>query len=392
MVTEVVMSLSRRGFVRTAGLGAGVVSSSFIIGRGREAWAFEPQQQQYDDGQIRISSNENARGPGRSAIEAMHQAMSPRMGRGYPPDHTGTLVETIADTFGVRTENVVVGTGSGTILAGATRAFCSASRPLVTAAPTYGTPESTARRIGVDVRSIAVDGSLGLDLDAMATAARGAGMVFVCNPNNPTGTAHSGADIEAFIRRVKRDSPDTAILVDEAYIDYTFDPGVRTVTPVALEYPGVFITRSMSKAHGMAGLRVGYAVGQPETVAAISAAWELGSMNTLSAAAAAASLRDRSHIADEVRENARIRAFTLSAIRDMGFDGPESHTNFVFVDLGRPAGQFRDACLELGVRVGRDFPPMENAYSRISLGTMEEMQASVGVFRQVLRGTAQTRA
>lgn len=386
------MSLSRRGFVRTAGLGAGVVSSSFIIGRGREAWAFEPQQQQYDDGQIRISSNENARGPGRSAIEAMHQAMSPRMGRGYPPDHTGTLVETIADTFGVRTENVVVGTGSGTILAGATRAFCSASRPLVTAAPTYGTPESTARRIGVDVRSIAVDGSLGLDLDAMATAARGAGMVFVCNPNNPTGTAHSGADIEAFIRRVKRDSPDTAILVDEAYIDYTFDPGVRTVTPVALEYPGVFITRSMSKAHGMAGLRVGYAVGQPETVAAISAAWELGSMNTLSAAAAAASLRDRSHIADEVRENARIRAFTLSAIRDMGFDGPESHTNFVFVDLGRPAGQFRDACLELGVRVGRDFPPMENAYSRISLGTMEEMQASVGVFRQVLRGTAQTRA
>jgi histidinol-phosphate aminotransferase len=392
MVTEVVMSLSRRGFVRTAGLGAGVVSSSFIIGRGREAWAFEPQQQQYDDGQIRISSNENARGPGRSAIEAMHQAMSPRMGRGYPPDHTGTLVETIADTFGVRTENVVVGTGSGTILAGATRAFCSASRPLVTAAPTYGTPESTARRIGVDVRSIAVDGSLGLDLDAMGTAARGAGMVFVCNPNNPTGTAHSGADIEAFIRRVKRDSPDTAILVDEAYIDYTFDPGVRTVTPVALEYPGVFITRSMSKAHGMAGLRVGYAVGQPETVAAISAAWELGSMNTLSAAAAAASLRDRSHIADEVRENARIRAFTLSAIRDMGFDGPESHTNFVFVDLGRPAGQFRDACLELGVRVGRDFPPMENAYSRISLGTMEEMQASVGVFRQVLRGTAQTRA
>jgi len=385
------MSLSRRGFVRTAGLGAGMLSSSFIIGRGSEAWAFEPQQQQWDDGQIRISSNENARGPGRSAIEAMRSAMTPRMGRGYPPDHTGTLVETVARTFGVRTENVVVGTGSGTILAGATRAFCSASKPLVTAAPTYGTPESTARRIGVGVRSITVDGSLGLDLDAMAAAARGAGMVFVCNPNNPTGTAHSAADVEAFIRRVKRDSPDTAILVDEAYIDYTFDPNVKTVAPVALEYPGVFITRSMSKAHGMAGLRVGYAVGQPETVSAISSAWELGSMNTLSAAAAAASLRDPGHIEEERRENARIRSFTLAAIRDMGFDGPESHTNFIFVDLGRPASQFRDACLELGVRVGRDFPPMENAYSRISLGTMDEMQASVDVFRQVLRGTAQTR-
>jgi histidinol-phosphate aminotransferase len=369
-----------------------MLSSSFIIGRGREAWAFEPQQQEYDDGLIRISSNENARGPGRSAIEAIRSAMSPRMGRGYPPDHTAALVETIAETFGVETDNVVVGTGSGTILAGGTRAFCTASKPLVTAAPTYGTPESTARRIGAGVRSIPVDASLGLDLDAMAAAARGAGMIFVCNPNNPTGTAHSGADVEAFIRRVKRDSPNTAILVDEAYIDYSYDPAVRTVASVALEYPGVFITRSMSKAHGMAGLRVGYAIGRPETVSAIAAAWELGSMNTLSAAAAAASLRDPDHIAEERGENARIREYTLSAFRDLGFDGPESHTNFIFVNLGRPASQFRDACLELGVRVGRDFPPMENAYSRVSLGTMEEMQASVDVFRQVLRGTAQTRA
>jgi len=388
------MSMSRRRFVRATGLGAtGLLSSPFVIGRGREAWAFEPEaQQQYDDGIIRISSNENARGPGRAAIEAIRSAMTPRMGRGYPPDHTGTLIDAIAETYGVPTENVVVGTGSGTILAGATRAFCSANRPLVTAAPTYGTPESTARRIGVEVRSVPVDDALGLDLDAMAEASRGAGMIFVCNPNNPTGTAHRTDAIEAFVRRVKRDSPETAILIDEAYIDYTFDPEVRTVAHLTQQLPGVFVTRSMSKAHGMAGLRVGYAIGQRETVAAISQAWELGSMNTLSAAAAAASLRDPEHIAEERRTNARIRDFTLSAFRDLGFDAPDSHTNFVFVDLGRPASEFRDACLELGVRVGRDFPPFEHAYSRISLGTMDEMEASVDVFRRVLGGTAQTRA
>jgi histidinol-phosphate aminotransferase len=381
------MSLSRRGFVRTAGLGAtGVLSSSLIVGRGSEAWAFEPPQerQEYDDGLIRISSNENARGPGPSAVDAIRGATSPRMGRGYPPDHRAELVETISDIFGVRDENVIVGTGSGTILAGATRAFCSAARPLVTAAPTYGTPESTARRIGAGVRSIPVDASLGLDLDAMADAASGAGMVFVCNPNNPTGTAHSASDVETFVRYVKRDSPETAILVDEAYIDYAHDPEVRTVAPLALEFPGVFITRSMSKAHGMAGLRVGYAIGQPETVGRIQEAWELGSMNTLSAAAAVASLRDVDHIADERRINADIRRYTLSAFRDMGFDGPDSHTNFVFVNLGRPASRFRDACLERGVRVGRDFPPMEHSWSRISLGTREEMETSVEVFRKVL--------
>ena len=384
------MSVSRRGFVRTVGLGAtGVLSAPFIVGRGSEAAAFEPgpQQVQYDDGIIRISSNENARGPGQSAIEAIRAAMSPRMGRGYPPDHTDTLVEAIAEVRGVQRENVIVGTGSGSILAGATRAFCSAEKPLVTAAPTYGTPESTANRIGAGVRSIPVDASLGLDLDAMAAAARGAGMVFLCNPNNPTGTAHPAAAVEAFLRRVKRESPETAVLVDEAYMDYAYDPAVRSVIPLTLELPGVFVTRSMSKAHGMAGLRVGYALGQRETLQKISAAWELGSMNTLSAAAAAASLRDSAHIDEERRENARIRDLTLRAFRDLGYEAPDSHGNFVFVDLGRPAAEFRDACLEQGVRVGRDFPPLERTHCRISLGTMPEMEASVRVFRSVLQGS-----
>jgi hypothetical protein len=92
-------------------------------------------------------------------------------------------------------------------------------------------------------------------------------------------------------------------------------------------------------------------------------------MNTLSAAAAAASLRDTDHIAAERRENARIRDFTLQAFRDMGFEAPATHANFVFIDLGRPAAEFRDACLEQGVRVGRDFPPLERTHCRISLGT-----------------------
>jgi histidinol-phosphate aminotransferase len=381
------MSLSRRNFFRTLGMGsASVLSTSFVIGRGREAMAFEAAELQPPDdgGIIRISSNENARGPGRKAIEALHSTISPRVGRGYPPDYTDDLVTTIAEVYKVNRDRVIVGTGSGPILEAATRAFCSADKPLVTAAPTYGTPDQTARRINAPIKFIPVDRSMALDLDAMAEAAKGAGMVFFCNPNNPTGTVHNAATVERFVRRVKQASPQTAILIDEAYIDYTYDAAVKTAAPLTQEIPGVFISRSFSKAHGMAGLRLGYAIGQQETVQAISRAWSLGSINTLTAAAGIASLRDPGHIADERAENARVRDFTLQAFRGMGFEAADCHTNCIFVDLKRPASQFREACLELKVRVGRDFPPMEKTHSRISLGTMEEMRQAVQVFRKVL--------
>ncbi len=385
------MSLSRRHFFRNLGLGsAGLLSTPFIIGRGHEAMAFELEalQPPDDGGFIRISSNENARGPGRKTMDALRNAITPRVGRGYPPDYTGDLVGTIAETYGVGRDHVIVGTGSGPILEGGTRAFCASDKPLVTAAPTYGTPDQAAKRINAPVKMIRVDRSLGLDLDAMAEAANGAGMIFFCNPNNPTGTVHNYAAVEQFVRKVKQRSPQTKILIDEAYIDYVHDPGVKTAVPLATELPGVFVTRSYSKAHGMAGLRLGYAIGQPETLKAISGAWNLGSVNTLTAAAGIASLRDAKHIEEERAENARVRDFTLSAFKSMGFEASDCHTNCIFVDLKRPASQFREACAALKVSVGRDFPPFEKTHSRITLGTMDEMKQAVQVFKRVLTASS----
>jgi histidinol-phosphate aminotransferase len=388
------MSLSRRHFFRNLGMGsAGLLSTSFVIGRGREAMAAATfdggaVQPPDDGGFIRISSNENARGPGRKTIDALRNAISPRVGRGYPPDYTGDLATTIADVYGVSRDNVIVGTGSGPILEAATRAFCTADKHLVTAAPTFGTAEQVARRIGAPVKLITVDRSMGLDLDAMAEAAKGAGMIFFCNPNNPTGTVHNATAVDQFVRRVKQSSPQTRILIDEAYIDYTHDPAVKTAAPLARELPGVFITRSFSKAHGMAGLRLGYAIGQPETVQAISRAWSLGSVNTLTAAAGIASLRDPKHIEEERAENARVRDFTLQAFKSLGYEASDCHTNCIFVDLKRPASQFREACAALKVSVGRDFPPFEKTHSRITLGTMEEMRQAVQVFKKVLTASA----
>ena len=385
------MSLSRRHFFGNLGLGSvGLLSAPFIIGRGREAMAFEVEglQPPDDGGFIRISSNENARGPGRKTMDALRNTISPRVGRGYPPDYTGDLVATIADIYGVSRDNVIVGTGSGLILEAATRAFCSAQKPLVTAAPTYGTCDQAARRIGAPVKMITVDKSMGLDADAMAEAAKGAGMIFFCNPNNPTGTVHNAAAVEKFVRRVKQSSPETRILIDEAYIDYTHDAGVKTAVPLAKDLSGVLVSRSFSKAHGMAGLRLGYAIGQPETVKAVASAWSLGSVNTLTAAAGIASLRDPKHIEEERAENARVRDFTREAFKSMGYEAADCHTNCIFVDLKRSAKEFRDACAALKVSVGRDFPPFEKTHSRISLGTMDEMRQAVQVFRKVLTASS----
>jgi histidinol-phosphate aminotransferase len=382
------MSLSRRSFVRNIGLGGAGLSTALVIGRGREAMAFEEGTLQAlqppNDGVIHIDSNENARGPGQSSIEALHRAISPRVGRGYSPDYVGELSQTIAKHNNVGTDRVIIGNGSGPILEAGVRAFCSASKPLVTGSPSYASPEGAARRIGAQVKAIPVDRQLKLDLDGMAEAAKGAGLVFFCNPNNPTATAHNFAAVDRFVRRVKQESPETAILIDEAYIDYTYDPNVKTAIPLTQELPGVFVARTYSKAHGMAGLRLGYAVGQAQTVRAVSQAWSLGSMNTLTAAAGITSLRDTAHMEEERKENARVRDFTLQAFKKMGFEASDCHTNCIFVNLGRPAAEFRDACRKLGVAVGRDFPPMEKTHSRISLGTMEEMRKAAEVFQRVL--------
>jgi histidinol-phosphate aminotransferase len=373
-------------------LGSAGLSTSFLFGK-RDALAFGAAAAQTvpDSGGItRLSNNENNRGPGPKAIAALHAGITPRMGRGYPPDYTNELVDTIAGIYGVDRNSVIVGTGSGPILEGAVKAYCSPEKGLVTAAPTYGTPDQMAKRINAPIKAIHVDKAMQLDLDAMADAAKGAGLVYVCNPNNPTGGVHNAANIEKFVRKVKQASPSTAILIDEAYIDYVHDPNVKTAAPLAKELPGVFIARSFSKAHGMAGLRLGYAIGQPDTVQPIARGWQLGSVNTLTAAAGIASLKDTQHIAEEVAENARIRTFTMKAFKDMGYEMVDSHANCIFVDLKGGAPEFRDACLRAKIQVGRDFPPYEKTHTRITLGTMDEMQKAVAVFRQVLSTKATT--
>ena len=196
--------------------------------------------------------------------------------------------------------------------------------------------------------------TLKTDLAALLPHVKGAGLVYICNPNNPTATINSAQEIKDFVAEVKKTSPTTAILIDEAYCDYVTDPAFQTAIPLALATPGVLVARTFSKAYGMAGVRIGYAIGDAATVKKMAAYKMPYNVNTFGVAAAVASLKDPQHIKDEAARNKAVRDFTVKALADLGYTSTDSQTNFIFTDIGKTmtAAAFRDALRRQG-RHGR---------------------------------------
>ncbi len=380
------MKTTRRGFGTIAlGAAVGAVSGTTVFSQKVNAQTrAQHAAGEYDNGIIQLNQNESARGPGPNTMEAIRTHTTRRVGRGYSPDHVNELREGIANYYGLSTANVELATGSTPLLQGSVRAFCDAEKAFVTPMPTYSTSLSTAREIDARAIELSLDSGLGVDLDTLAANASGAGLLYLCNPNNPTGTVHGPQAVERFVRRVMRENPETYVHIDEAYINYCRPGAIETAVPLAMEFEKVFITRSFSKAHGMAGLRVGYALGQEQTLEKIRNAWGMGDVNMLAAVAALTALEDKEHIAWEAQENAEIRDEVIGFFRSRGYEVPDSNTNHIFVNLGMPAAKFREGCLEHKVLVGRDFPPLEQTHCRISLGSREEMKIALEVFSKAL--------
>jgi histidinol-phosphate aminotransferase len=392
------MSLTRRRLFQLA-VRDHSPANEWISARGREAAVAEGSlefgQRAASSGSnsnlIRIASNENPLGPGQHVLDVI-VGKFPEASR-YPfnaQQREPVFVAAIAQKFGVTNDMVTLGAGSGEVLVNAVRAFTSPSKPFVAADPTWEQPREMAQKIGTPVRAVKVDGNLRIDIDKMVEASKGAGLVFFCNPNNPTGTVLSAAVVADFIKRVRAASPDTVIIVDEAYHDYVTDPNYKTTADLAKSTPKLLVARTMSKAYGMAGMRVGYAFGDKEAVNALNRFRMPYGINLPAIAAATVALGNQPHIDAERKRNTEAKAFTLKTFEQMGFKATDSQTNFIFVNLNRPAKPFRDACAQQGVIVGRDFPPFEKTHCRISIGTMAEMQRAVDVFKKVLGSATST--
>jgi histidinol-phosphate aminotransferase len=372
--------MNRRSFVQTVGVGAvGAFTAlkSDLGAQGRAAATPRAAAQ----AAIRIGSNENPYGPAPSALDAIAKVAGGA--NRYPGVLTGELTSTVAAKHAVPQDMVLLSGGSGDILAATVKAYTSKTKSMVTGLPSYESPTRTAQRVGAPVVEVALTPELRLDLKAMTTKATGAGLVYICNPNNPTSTVVPAADVATLIEAVVKASPTTKILVDEAYFEYADMPGFDTAIPMAKKYPQVIVARTMSKIHGMAGMRVGYAIAQPKTLTEIREFHSASGMSSMSLAAAAASLKDVDNMEKNKVMNRQVRKFTTDAFVNAGYTVADSDANFIFVNIKRDSRGFQEACRVKGVQVGRAFPPM-TTWARISIGTQEEMDTAVPVFLSVL--------
>jgi histidinol-phosphate aminotransferase len=364
------MITSRRGFLRCLGAGtaAGMAIPWPLTGRLRAA-TLEPYRTEQDDGFIRLNSNENAYGPSTKVAEAIRSSIG--SANRYPRMQYDWLVERIADVDNMRPEQVLLGCGSSEILRVAAFAFLGNGKQLIQASPTFEAMERYAHAAGSEVISVRLTPTFAHDLDSMqARATASTALVYICNPNNPTSSLTPRKDLENFITKLPAS---TIVVIDEAYHHYAGTSGMyASFIERPLDDERVIVVRTFSKVYGLAGLRLGYAVGSPQIVQRMRKFATEDNINAIVTQAAAAALDDTDGVHDFVRRNANDRQEFFNQAMARALKPIDSHANFVMMNTFHPAEEVIQHFRKNNILIGRHFPPM-NTYIRISLGRPEEM-------------------
>ena len=330
-------------------------------------------------GPIRLDSNENPYGPSPAARRAILASIgdSPR----YADSEIKTLAAMAATRDGVTPEQVTIGTGSGELLSIAALLAAEAGPgELVAAQPTFEDLPGYAAKFGVATHWVGLDAAHRHDLKAMAAAITPqTRLVYLCNPNNPTGTALGRDALETFIRAVPAS---VLVLADEAYLDLADAPGVASMAPLIASCPNLIVTRTFSKIHGLAGLRIGYGLAAPALAARMKAK-QPAFPNVAGLRAAIASLDDHRFLAETRHALITDRARVQNTLDRLGLARAESQGNFVFFDTGRPHAEFLTAMLAHGVKVGRHFDRYDT-WARVTIGTHAEVDRFLAVLPKAL--------
>lgn len=373
-------TLSRRGFARILGVGAAgaalcpsdvLAAITLPAQTGRKGQAMSADI-------VRLSSNENPYGPSPAALKAM--AASFGLSWRYPDEYADLLAADLAKLNGVPSEEVLVGDGSGEILKLCAAAFTGPGRKLVMANPTFEAVGRHAGMANAEVVKIDLTRDYHHDLPRMLAAASDAGLVYICNPNNPTASITPKDQIRTFLSQLP---PRTTVLVDEAYHHYVESSEYKSVIPLVKDHPNLIVARTFSKIYGMAGLRCGYCVARPEKLKLMGAHQIFDSVNIMALVAARASLKDTLHVATGRRMNTDVKHFVYGQMDKLGYSYIPSHANFMMIDVRREVKPVIAALEKRKVQVGRLFPALPN-FLRVTIGTRPQMESFVSAFRKVM--------
>jgi histidinol-phosphate aminotransferase len=369
------LAISRRSFAGTLGLAAGAALLDTPLARTAEAAARRPRP----EGALLLNANENPYGPSAKALQAFSEAA--KIANRYPDALEDAMRAAIVKHHGVASDQVVLGCGSSEILQMADLAFSGPSLKVVAAEPTFEAVLEYAKAIRAEGIKVPLTPDFRHDLPKMVEAAAGgAGLVYVCNPNNPTATIVTGDELAAFVPKVP---PSSTILVDEAYHHFVEDPRYRSAVDLVAAHPNVVITRTFSKIYGMAGLRLGYAVGSKEKIAAMAKFASFSNANAAVLSAALASLADPDLVPRQRKLMNDTRRWLVAEMARQGRRTIPSETNFVMIDVGGDVRPVIEEFRRKDILVGRKFPSLPN-WLRVTVGTPGEMQAFAAALAEIV--------
>src|SRR6266478_1291913 len=371
------MSISRRKFAQLLGAGAAVAVVRPHLSFAKPTRSIATSSTAGGN-IVRLSANENPYGPSPKALQAMTDSFG--LSCRYPDEHNNVLIEKLAKLNDVSHDQILLGDGSSEILKLCAETFTGKTRgTLVAADPTFEPILQQAGVNGAEVAKVPLTASFAHDLPKMLAAAK-RGLIYVCNPNNPTASITPKNELTDFIGKAPRE---TMILVDEAYFHYADSPDYESVIPLVKDHPNLIVARTFSKIYGMAGLRCGYCVAQPDTIKRMHGFQMWDSVNIMALAAASASLDDADQVNNGRKMNSDAKSFTLTELQKLGYKSIPSQANFIMFDCRKPVVPIIQAMKEKNVQVGRLFPALPN-HMRLTIGKKSEMESFLSAFKQVI--------
>ncbi|RPF57067.1 histidinol-phosphate transaminase [Aquisalibacillus elongatus] len=346
--------------------------SKFWSSTVRKTKPYVPGEQPKETDVIKLNTNENPYPPSPKALEAMQNEIGDDL-RKYPSPTVDTLKNVIANREGVAPKNVFVGNGSDEVLAFAFQAFFEHNEAIKFPDITYSFYPVYAKLYDIPYQTVPLNDDFSINVDGMCNSIGG---VIFPNPNAPTGLALSLNDIE----KVIQGNPNQVVIIDEAYVAF----GAETAAPLTKKYPNVLITRTLSKSHALAGIRLGYAIGSPELIEGlerIKNSFNSYTINRVTLAGAEAALQDDGYYSEVIERVVNTREWTRYELQQKGFEVLPSSANFLFCKPTEIQARELYEKLKNSKIYIRYFDNLED-YIRISIGTEEEMQALVDHIKQ----------